>query len=111
MITTTNARIEVRTDTLDAFADVSRLCSGYAAAIKFTPAYGGGFFLAHRIEDPKYKALVIAPEPKWRGDIENEGWIIEYEITAAGLIAANPDPEFPAVDTSKMFPPRKPDAA
>lgn len=80
MITTTNARIEVRTDNLDAFADISRICSGYGAAIKFTPVYGGGFFIAHRIEDPKFKALIIVPASKWIGDVENEGWIIEQEI-------------------------------
>lgn len=86
MITTTNARIEVRTDTLDAFADISRICSGYGAAIKFTPAFGGGFFLAHRIEDPKFMALIIVPESKWAGDVANEGWIIDHEITGAGVI-------------------------
>lgn len=88
MITTTNVRIEVGASNHNAWADVGRACSGFVSVIKFTPAFGGGFFLAHRIEDPKYKALIIAPESKWAGDITNEGWVIEHEITDAGLIAA-----------------------
>lgn len=85
MITTTNARIEVGASNHTAWADIGRACSGFVGVVKFTPSFGGGFFLAHRIEDPKYKALIIAPESKWAGDVVNEGWIIEHEITDDGI--------------------------
>lgn len=88
MITTTNVRIEVSTETTNAWADVGSMCSGMVSVIKFTPSFGGGFFLAHHADDPKRKALIIAPSEKWANDIRGEGWVIEHEITSSGLIDA-----------------------
>lgn len=82
MITTHSARIEVDTGhgSDKAWADVSSLCSGYVAKVEFNPSFGGGFFLAHRKEDPRYRALIIAPADKWEGDIVGAGWVIDQKI-------------------------------
>lgn len=81
MITTDNARIEVRDSShLSAWADVGRICSGLVVVVKFTPSWGGAFFLAKRTEDPKTMALIIAPSDKWAGDILDSGWTIVHKI-------------------------------
>lgn len=80
MISTTNVRIESRTDKINAWADVHQICSGYAHSVEFTPKFGGGFFLAHKADDPSRKALLIAPGSNWKQDLEDQGWVIEQEL-------------------------------
>lgn len=84
MITANSVRIEVRRTTeLDAWADVSQICSGFGAAVKFRPSFGGAFYIAHRKDEPESKALIIVPSDKWEGDVIGEDWIIEHRIGVA----------------------------
>lgn len=81
MITTNNARIEVKAGTGDnAWADIHSICNGLVETVQFTPEYGGAFFIAHRLNEPKRKALIIAPSEKWAGDITDDGWVIEVQL-------------------------------
>lgn len=65
-------QIRVRSREATSGANVYRRCSGYVADLHF---WGDAIFVAVRAEDSAIHIL-IAPDEKWRADIEAEGFHI-----------------------------------
>lgn len=64
-----------------AYIDINKAISGYAIAMRFSPALGGHYALATRKDDQYAVYLIALPSERWLGDLKDDGYEVFQTIT------------------------------